>query len=37
LNVLLMMMANLVGFAVGVEGLLEMISNIMNSWGNHSY
>ena len=33
-NILMMMTANLVGFAVGVDGLVEMTSQIFNPKGN---
>lgn len=35
LNILMMMTANLVGFAVGVEGLIEMSKQILQPKGFH--
>ena len=32
LNIMMMMAANLVGFAVGVEGVMEMGNEMVNSW-----
>jgi hypothetical protein len=37
LNILMMMAANLVGFAVGVEGLIEMSNQILDPKGTLSY
>ena len=32
LNIMMMMLANLVGFAVGVDGVLELTSQMISSW-----
>jgi hypothetical protein len=35
LNIMMMMVANLVGFAVGVDGVLEMGNQMINSWNGN--
>ena len=36
-NVLMMMAANLVGFAVGLDGLKSMVAGMVDSWGGRAF
>lgn len=36
-NILMMMAANLVGFAVGLDGLKGLVEGIVNSWGGRAF